>query len=355
MIRKGKSPAARLVKARILLKADISEAGDGWSDSRIVEALETSVSMVCRARRQLVEEGLEAVFSRKAPAQPSVPRIFDGEKEAADRSGLLQTARGARALELAAFGEQGCGAWHRRGGQHDPARAQKNALPPHRRKYWVIPPKASGAFVAAMEDVLSVYTRTRDPDRPVVCLDETSKQRVAETRLPIAMKPGQPARADYEYTRNGVANLFMMFAPLEGWRHVKVTDRRAAVDYAHALKDLADVHRAQAATIVLVQDNLTTHAAASLSQAFPTPEARRLVERFEWRYTPKHGSWLSLAESELGVLASRWLDRRIPDKQTIADDVAASVAKRNPDHAVADWHFTTEDARVKLKSPYPSL
>jgi hypothetical protein len=206
-----------------------------------------------------------------------------------------------------------------------------------------------------MEDVLSVYTRPREPDRPLVCLDETSKQLVAETRLPIAVRPGQPARADSEYTRNGTANLFMMFAPLEGWRQVKVTDRRTAVDYAYALKDLADVHFAQAATIVLVQDNLNTHAAASLYEAFPAAEARRLVERFEWRYTPKHGSWLNLAESELGVLASQCLDRRIPDKQTITDEVAAWVEKRNAHHAVADWRFTTEDARVKLKSLYPSL
>ena len=180
-----------------------------------------------------------------------------------------------------------------------------------------------------MEDVLSVYTRTHDSDRPVVCLDETSKQLGAETRFPIAMKPGWPARIDYEYTRNGVANLFMMFAPLEGWRHVKVTDRRTAVDYAHVLKDLADVHFAQAAMIILVQDNLTTHAAASLYEAFPAAEARRLVERFEWRYTP--------------------------DKQTVADEVAAWAAKRNAHHATADWRFTTEDARVKLKSLYPSI
>jgi hypothetical protein len=174
-----------------------------------------------------------------------------------------------------------------------------------------------------MEDVLSVYTRPRDSDRPVVCLDEASKQLVAETRLPIAMKPGQPARVDCEYTRNGVANLFMMFAPLEGWRHVEVTDRRTALDYACVLKDLADVHFAKAETIVLVQDNLNTHAAASLYEAFPATEARRLVERFEWHYTPKHGSWLNLAESELGVLASQCLDRRIPDKPTIADEVVA--------------------------------
>jgi hypothetical protein len=206
-----------------------------------------------------------------------------------------------------------------------------------------------------MEDVLSVYTRPRDPDRPVVCLDEPSKQHIAETRSPVAMRPGLPARVDYEYARNGVANLFMMFAPLEGWRHVKVTDRRAAVDYAHVLKDLADVHFAQAETIVLIQDNLNTHTPASLYEAFPAAEARRLVERFEWHYTPKHGSWLDLAESELGVLASQCLDRRIPNKQAIIDQVAAWVCERNKTHAVAEWHFTTNDARIKLKSLYPSL
>jgi hypothetical protein len=153
-----------------------------------------------------------------------------------------------------------------------------------------------------MEDVLAVYMRPRDPDRPLVCLDETSKQLLAETRLPIPMKPGRPARCDYDYERNGTANLFMMFAPLEGWRHVKVTDRHTAVDYAHVLKDLADVHFSSAKTIVLVQDNLNIHSKASLYEAFPAAEARRLVERFEWHYTPKHGSWLDLAESELGVV-----------------------------------------------------
>ena len=145
----------------------------------------------------------------------------------------------------------------------------------------------------------------------------------------------------------------MMFAPIEGWRHVKVTDRRTAIDYAQVLKDLADVHFAKAETIVLVQDNLNTHAAASLYQAFPAAEARRLVERFEWHYTPKHGSWLNLAEFELGVLAAQCLDRRIPDEPTITGEVAAWVEKRNTHRAVADWRFTTKDARVKLKSLYP--
>src|SRR5262245_9933692 len=149
-----------------------------------------------------------------------------------------------------------------------------------------------------MEDVLAVYTRPHDPERVLVCLDETSKQLIAEMRVPIPLKPGQVARIDYEYERNGTANLFMLFAPLEGWRHIKVTDRHTAVDYAHVLKDLADVHFANATTIVLVQDNLNIHSKASLYEAFPAAEARRLVERFEWHYTPKHGSWLDLAESD---------------------------------------------------------
>ena len=169
-----------------------------------------------------------------------------------------------------------------------------------------------------MEDVLAVYTRPRDPNIPLVCLDETSKQLIAEPRAPIQMKEGRPARFDYEYERNGTANLFMMFAPLEGWRHVKVTDRHTAVDYAHVLKELSDTHLPDAKKIVLVQDNLNTHTPASLYEAFPADEARRLVERFEWHYTPKHGSWLNLAESELGVLSSQCLDRRMSDKSFLA-------------------------------------
>jgi hypothetical protein len=206
-----------------------------------------------------------------------------------------------------------------------------------------------------MEDTLEVYTRPHDPTRPLVCLDETSKQLVAETRTPLPMQPGQPARYDYEYERNGTGNLFMLFAPLEGWRHVKVTDRRTAKDFAHVLKDLSDIHFADARKIVLVQDNLNTHAPASLYEAFPPAEARRLVERFEWHYTPKHGSWLDMAESELAILSGQCLSRRIPDRATLEREVAAWVERRNTHHAKADWRFTAADARIKLKSLYPSL
>ena len=219
----------------------------------------------------------------------------------------------------------------------------------------MIPPKANAAFVAAMEDVLEVYKRPHDPACPLVCLDETSKQLVAETRQPQPMQPGQPARRDYEYKRNGTANLFMLFAPLEGWRHVAATLRRTAVDYAHVLRDLCDIHFPKAARIVLVQDNLNTHTPASLYEAFAPAEARRIIERFEWHYTPKHGSWLNLAESELAVLSRQCLDRRIADAAGLEREVNAWRKNRNTNNAKASWHFTTHDARIKLKNLYPLI
>jgi hypothetical protein len=219
----------------------------------------------------------------------------------------------------------------------------------------VIPPKANAAFVAAMEDVLEVYHRPHDPARPLVCLDETSKQLVAETRTSEPMRSGRPARCDYEYQRNGVANLFMLFAPLEGWRHVEVTERRTAIDYAKILRDLADIHFPEATKIVLVQDNLNTHTPASLYEAFAPAEARRIAERFEWRYTPKHGSWLNLAESELAVLSRQCLDRRIADAAALGTETDAWLKRRNTCNAKANWRFTTADARVKLKTLYPAL
>jgi AhpD family alkylhydroperoxidase len=188
-----------------------------------------------------------------------------------------------------------------------------------------------------------------------VCLDETSKQLLADTRSSIPMKPGQPERRDYEYERNGTANLFMMFAPLEGFRHVEITDRRTAIDYAHALEDLSDRHFPNAKRIVLVKDNLSTHKPASLYEAFPPDKARRLVERFEWHYTPKHGSWLNMAESELATLASQCLGRRIADRQKLKAEIPAWEADRNKHHTKADWQFTTDDARIKLKHLYPTF
>jgi len=206
-----------------------------------------------------------------------------------------------------------------------------------------------------MEAVLDVYHRPRDSDCPVVCVDEGSKQLIAETRTPVPAKPGRTARIDYEYERNGTANIFMAFAPLEGKRFVEITDRHTAVDYARFLQQVSDVWFPDANKIALVQDNLNTHRPASLYEAFPANEARRLVERFEWHFTPKHGSWLNMAECELSVLSSQCLDRRIPAKEIMIEEVAAWEAERNKKNTKTDWQFTTADARVKLKRLYPSL
>ena len=188
-----------------------------------------------------------------------------------------------------------------------------------------------------MEDVLAVYQRPHDPAHPVVCLDETAKQLIAETRQPFPAKPARPARHDHEYERNGTANLFMLSAPLAGWRHVEVTDRHTAVDYAAILRDLSDKHFPDAAKIVLVQDNLNTHKPASRYEAFPPAEARRLVERFEWHYTPRHGSWRDMAETELSVLSTQCLNRRIANKQTLIKEVAAWEICMVPSRGV--WKF----------------
>ena len=219
----------------------------------------------------------------------------------------------------------------------------------------MIPPEQNADFVCAMEDVLEVYHRPFDPARPVVCFDEASKQLVKETRTPIPAAPGRPATTDYEYERNGTANLFMMFEPLGGKRQVKVTDRRTAVDYAKVIGELVDVHYPHAEKIVLVQDNLNTHKPASLYQAFPSDEARRLLEKLEIHYTPKHGSWLNMAETELSVMTKQCLRRRIPDKPTLVREVAAWESTRNTARCRIDWRFTTANARIKLKRLYPSI
>jgi DDE superfamily endonuclease len=236
-----------------------------------------------------------------------------------------------------------------------PHHAQKNALKPWQQKQWVIPPQANAEFVCAMEDVLEVYTRPYDPQRPQVCLDETSKQLVAETREPIPTAPGQPERIDYEYERQGTANLFMVFEPLAGQRRVKVTARRTAVDFAHLIRELSDEHYPDADTIVLVMDNLNTHKPASLYEAFAPTEARRLMKRVEIHYTPKHGSWLNMAETELSALTTQCLNRRIPALTTLRQEVAAWERRRNQAKATVDWRFTTPEARIKLKRLYPSI
>lgn len=206
-----------------------------------------------------------------------------------------------------------------------------------------------------MENVLEVYLRPYNPKRPVVCLDESSKQQIQEVIDELPVQPGKVAKFDSEYKRNGVSNLFMMFEPLVGWRNVKVTDRRTAVDFAHCLKDLADVHYPDAEKIVLVMDNLNTHATASLYKTFLAEEAFRIAQRFEIHYTPKHGSWLNMAEIEFSALSRQCLNRRIPDQDTLIKEISAWQAKRNHTSVKCNWRFTNTDARIKLHKLYPSF
>ena len=205
-----------------------------------------------------------------------------------------------------------------------------------------------------MEDVLETYSRDYGPDEVLVCLDETSKQQTKETRTPLPARPGQPAAYDFEYERNGTANMFMISAPLLGWRHVEVTDRRTRRDFAGILRDIADTHF-PGKRIVLVMDNLNTHRLSTLYDAFRPDEARRIAERFEIHHTPKHGSWLNMAEIEINVLSRQCLDRRIPDRETMCREVGAWQRRRNASAKPVDWRFRTSDARLKLKSLYPSI
>ncbi len=206
-----------------------------------------------------------------------------------------------------------------------------------------------------MEDVLDVYTRPYDPRFPQVCLDETSRQLLGDVAAPLPGVPGRPAREDYEYVRGGVCNLFLACEPLRGWRHVTVSTRRTRADFAHCVKDLVDRHYPEAERVVLVMDNLNTHSPASLYEAFAPAEAKRLADKLEIHHTPKHGSWLNMAEIELHVLAGQCLDRRLPDRATLAAEVAAWEASRNAADSAIDWRFTTADARIKLKHLYPVL
>ena len=209
-------------------------------------------------------------------------------------------------------------------------------------------------FVWRMADVLDLYARPYDPARPVVCFDEQPRQLIAEVRVPLPAAPGRPERTDYEYRRQGTANLFLSFEPLAGWRHVEVTAQRTAADFAQQMRALVDVHYPAAKVIAVVLDNLSTHSPAALYQAFPPEEARRLLKRLEFHYTPKHGSWLNMAELEFSVLARQCLDRRIGEQETLRHEIATWEAQRNAARATAHWRFTLTHARTKLHRLYPA-
>jgi len=357
LVRVGKAAARALMHARILLKADEGPGGPAWSDDQIIDALEVSRSTVERVRTRCVEEGPEAAL-RPRPSPTPPLRKLDGAQEAR----LIAVAcspppEGRKRWTLRLLADKVVELEIVDAVSYETVRRtlKKNDLKPWLKEYWCLPSAPSGEFVWHMEDVLDVYTRPYDPLRPQVCLDETSKQLVAETRTPLPTASGRPARFDYEYERRGVSAVFMLCEPLAGWREVSVSDHRGMVDFAHVIKHLVDDVYPHAVQIPLVMDNLNTHSPGSLYEAFEPAEAKRLADKLEIHYTPKHGSWLNMAEIELSVLNGQCLDRRIADEPTLVAEVSAWNQSRNVAETTIDWRFTTADARIKLKHLYPAI
>ena len=346
----GKHAARKLKRAQILLAADA-----GASDEDIATSVGTSGSTVYRTKQRFVLGNLQAALSEQP--RPGAGRKLSGKEEAL----LVATAcskppqgRARWTLELLA-GEMIRLTEHNSVSRETVRRRlAENDLKPWRKDMWCIP-QVNGEYVARMEDVLDLYAETPDARRPVVCFDESPVQLVGEVRQPIPAKPGQLERYDCEYKRNGTANLFVFLEVHRPWRKVKVTDSRAAVDFAACMRELADVHFPNAERIRLVLDNLSTHSAGALYQAFPAPEARRLLRRLEFHYVPKHASWLNMVEIEIGVLAAQCLNRRIAGIEQLAAETAAWERQRNATGARIKWMFTTEKARAKMGRAYPQL
>lgn len=348
---RGKASVRRVLRTNILLMAD----GRAHSDEEISRALSTGTSTVFRTKRRFVEGGVEHALS-EAP-RPGGRRKLDTKQEAT----LIALActkppdgRATWTMQLLSDRLVAMGVVDGISDETVRRRLRENALKPWQEKMWCIP-EVDADYVANMEDILDIYALPRDEKRPMVCFDETFKQLVGETRQPILPQPGKPARVDYEYRRHGTANLFMFVAPLEGWRHVKVTERKANIDFAECMRDLVDVHFPDADVIRVVLDNLSTHRPGALYKAFPAAEARRILRRLEFHHTPKHGSWLNMAEIEIGILSRQCLDQRIPDDESLRHQVAAWEARRNAAGEGIRWMFGVEAARTKLASAYASI
>jgi len=348
LVNGGKGRVRRIKRAQILLAADARAA-----DDVIAANVSVGTSTVYRTKRRFVEEGLEQALSEEP--RPGADRKLSVTQEAL----LVATA--------CAKPPAGCSRWTLqllademvRLTTHDSLssetvrrRLAEKQLKPWLKKMWCIP-KVDAQFVARMEDVLELYAEAPAPHRPVVCFDETPRQLIGEARVPVTAKPGRPARFDYEYVRNGTANVFMFVDVHRPWRHAKVTDRRAAGDFAECMRDLVDRHYPKAECIRVVLDNLSTHTPAALYETFAPDEARRILRRLEFHYTPKHASWLNMVEIEIGVMVGQCLDRRIPNKAMLMSEVAAWERRRNKEKARIKWLFNVERARVKLRRSYP--
>jgi transposase len=347
-IQGGKGAFRRLKRAQILLAA----AG-GSTDADIAANVAVGTATVYRTKRRFVEEGLDAAL-REEP-RPGADRKLDAKEEAL----LIATAcsappegRARWTLELLA-GEMVRLTPHQSlSSETIRRRLAENELKPWLKKMWCIP-KVDTEFVARMEDVLELYAEKPDERHPVVCFDETPRQLIGESRVPVPPKPGRVARFDYEYVRNGTANVFMFVDAHRGWRHAKVTDRRTRLDFAECMRDLVDIHYPKAERIRVVMDNLSTHTPSALYDSFEPAEARRILRRLEIHYTPKHASWLNMVEIEIGVMVSQCLDRRIPTKERLVKEVRAWEKRRNLEKARIRWLFTLEKARRKLGRSYP--
>ncbi|MGE0006415.1 MAG: IS630 family transposase [Parvibaculaceae bacterium] len=348
MLRSGKHPARKLKRAQILLAADA-----GQSDETIATTVVVGGSTVYRTKRRFVEMGLEAALSEEP--RPGAERKLTGKEEAL----LVATAcsspppgRARWTLELLADEFVKLTEHEHLSRETVRRRLTENGLKPWRKDMWCIP-KVDAEYVARMEDVLDLYAEVPDPKRPVVCFDESPTQLIGEVRQPIPAAPGRLERYDCEYKRNGTANLFVFLDAHRSWRRVKVTEWRAAQDFAHCMRDLADLNYPDAERIRVVLDNLSTHSPAALYQALPASEARRVLRRLEFHYTPRHASWLNMVEIEIGVLRSQCLDRRIESHASLVAEVAAWERQRNKTGARINWMFSTEQARLKLAKAYP--
>jgi transposase len=349
LIQKGKVSARRVKRAQILLAAD-----QGATDETIAKTVAVGTSTVYRTKQRFVEEGLERALSELA--RSGAPRKLDVEDEAmlcAVACSAPPAGRARWTLQLLADEMVRLTVHERISDETIRRRLGEMDLKPWQKKMWCIP-KVDGEFAARMEDVLALYAEPPDPQRPVVCFDETPRQLIGEARVPTHAEPGKRARFDYEYVRNGTANVFMFIDVNRPWRYAKVTDQRTALDFAECMKDLVDVHYPDAKRIRVVLDNLSTHSPGALYERFTPAEARRILDRLEFHYTPKHASWLNMVEIEIGVMVSQCLDRRIPDKATLVAEVASWERRRNAENARINWMFTVDRARVKLRRAYPT-
>jgi transposase len=343
----GKHAARKLKRAQILRAADA-----GASDEAIATSVGVGGSTVYRTKRRFVLGNLEAALSEEP--RPGAGRKLSGKEEALLVATACSNPPAGRArwtLELLA-GELV------RLTEHDDVsretvrrRLAENDLKPWRKDMWCIP-QVDGEYVARMEDVLDLYAEQPDPKRPVICFDESPTQLIGEVRQPIPAEPGQIERYDCEYKRNGTVNLFIFLDVHRPWRKVKVTDSRAAVDFAACMRELTDVHFSKAERIRVVLDNLSTHSAGALYQAFPAAEARRVLRRLEFHFVPKHASWLNMVEIEIGVLRGQCLDRRIATHEQLVSEIAAWERQRNASRARIKWMFTTDKARAKMGRAY---